>query len=72
MTEYEVQMDVTMSGSFYVYANSEKEAREKIKEMYPVFVPSDLRFFHEIGREIVDLYETETRTFGDVWDRKGA
>lgn len=64
-TEYEVQVDVTMSGSIYVEAESEKEAIAKVKAM--TFVASDLKNFHEIGTDIYDVFATNTETFGDVW-----
>jgi hypothetical protein len=65
MSEYEVQIDVTMSGSLYIEADSEKEAIEKVKAKS--FVASDLRNFHQSFKEITDVYQTDIPTFGDVW-----
>lgn len=65
MAEYEVQIDIVMSGSFYVEAESEKEARSKVISKY--YVPSDLKNFHEVAKEITDVYTTETKTFSEVW-----
>jgi len=59
MAEYEVQIDVTMSGSLYIDASSEKEAREKAKEMFKNVTASDLRSFSCIGKEIIDVWKSE-------------
>lgn len=69
MAEYKVQIDVTMSGTIYIDAESEKEAREKVKAK--TFVASDLRNFYQVFKEITDIYETEIKTFGDYWSKKG-
>lgn len=59
MAEYEVQIDVTMSGSLYIDASSEKEAREKAKEMFKNVTASDLHSFSCIGKEIIDVWKSE-------------
>ena len=53
--EFRVQTDITMSGDIYVEAENEEEAIKKVKAMY--FVSSDLRNFHWLNTEIVDVYE---------------
>lgn len=59
MAEYEVQIDVTMSGSLYIDASSEKEAREIVKKRLENVTASDLRSFSCIGKEIIDVWKTE-------------
>ena len=59
MAEYEVQMDIVMSGSVYIDAESEKEAREKVKNMFANVTSSDLRSFSCIHKEIIDVWESE-------------
>lgn len=59
MAEYEVQIDVTMSGSVFIDAESEAEAREKAKEMFKNVTASDLRSFSCIDKEIIDVWKSE-------------
>lgn len=59
MAEYEVQIDVTMSGSLYIDAESEKEAREIVKKRFENVTASDLRSFSCIHKEIIDVWKTE-------------
>ena len=53
--EFCVQADVTMSGYIYVEAENEEEAIKKVRAMN--FVASDLRNFHWLNTEIVDVNE---------------
>lgn len=57
MAEYEVQIDVTMSGSLYITAENEQQARKVAAAME--FVASDLKNFHEIGTEVIDVWKSE-------------
>jgi len=59
MAEYEVQIDVTMSGSIFIDAESEKEAREKAKAKFTNVTHSDLSSFHCIHKEIIDVWKAE-------------
>ena len=54
---YEVKVDVTMSGSFYIEAESEEEAERIAKEQG--VVPADLRNFCHIGTDVVETTESE-------------
>ena len=51
--EYEVHIDVTMSGTLYITAESESQARVVAESMQ--FVASDLRNFYQINCEVVDI-----------------
>lgn len=54
--DFTVTVDVVFSGDVYVSANTEEEAKKKIKEIF--FVPSDLKNFHFLSPvEIVDIVE---------------
>lgn len=54
---YEVKVDITMTGSFYIEADSEEEAKRIAHDKR--IVASDLRNFYENGIEIVDVEESE-------------
>lgn len=53
LQEFEVQCDVTFSGSFYVNAETEEEAKAKVKGMS--IVPSDIRNFCHFSTDILDV-----------------
>lgn len=53
MNEYCVNCDVTFSGDFYIRANSEEEAREKVNKM--CIVPSDIRNFYLFDTSINEV-----------------
>lgn len=55
MKNYEVQIDVIMTGTVSIEANSKKEAKEKAKQK--CFVASDLRWFSHIGTDVVEIEE---------------
>lgn len=55
MAEYEVQIDVTMSGTLYITADNEEQARKVAEAMQ--FVASDLRNFCQVSTEVVDVYK---------------
>lgn len=55
MAEYRLTVDVTMSGDIYIEADNEEEAFDKFKNKY--FVASDLRNFHQISTELVEVNE---------------
>ena len=55
MAEYEVQIDVTMSGTLYVTADNEAQARKVAEAMQ--FVASDLRNFYQVNAEVVDVHK---------------
>lgn len=57
MKEYAVKIDVIMSGTVYVNAESEQEAERTAKEMG--FVASDLRNFIHIGTDVIETEENE-------------
>lgn len=59
MAEYEVQIDVTMSGSVFIDAESEAEAREIAKKRLANVTSSDLRSFSCVNKEIIDVWKTE-------------
>lgn len=59
MAEYEVQIDVTMSGSVFIDAESEAEAREIVKKRLANVTSSDLRSFSCVNKEIIDVLKTE-------------
>ena len=59
MAEYEVQIDVTMSGSVFIDAESEAEAREIVKKRLANVTSSDLRSFSCVNKEIIDVWKTE-------------
>ena len=51
--EFVLTVDVTMSGDIYIEAETEEEAKKKFNEMY--FVASDLRNFHYMSKELVEI-----------------
>ena len=53
--EFVFTVDVTMSGDLYIEAETKEEAEKKFNEMY--FVASDLRNFHQISKEVVEVNE---------------
>lgn len=53
MNEYCVNCDVTFSGNFYIRANSEEEAKAKVKGMS--IVPSDIRNFYLFDTSINEV-----------------
>ena len=53
MAEFRLTVDVTMSGDIYIKADNELEARKKFRDKY--FVASDLRNFHQISTELVEV-----------------
>ena len=53
MAEYRLTVDVTMSGDIYIEADNEEEAIKKFRDKY--FVASDLRNFHQISTELVEV-----------------
>ena len=55
MKEFCVNCDVTVSGSFYVNANSEEEARRIVEDMHPTNY--DIRDFYYFDKEIQDVEE---------------
>ena len=55
MKEFEVQIDVTFSGSLFINANSEEEARTIVYGKK--FVPSDIRNLHHIDTDIQEVDE---------------
>lgn len=55
MAEFRLTVDVTMSGDIYIEADNEEEALDKFKNKY--FVASDLRNFHQINTELVEMNE---------------
>ena len=55
--EFEIQVDVTMSGSIYVEANSEQEAKEKANKILSNITHSDLHSFSCINKKIIDIWE---------------
>lgn len=55
--EFEVQIDVTMSGTLYITAENEQQARIVAEAMQ--FVASDLRNFYQVNVEAVDVNEAE-------------
>ena len=57
MKEFEVICDVTFSGSFFVEAETEDEARQKV--MNKQVVPSDIRNFVHFETDIQDVHESE-------------
>ena len=57
MKEFEVICDVLFSGSFFVEAETEDEAKRKIYSKQ--IVPSDIRNFVHFETDIQDIYELE-------------
>lgn len=57
MKEYCVNCDVTVSGNFYVNANSEEEARKIVRDMHPTL--SDLTNFYFFSTEIQEVEEMD-------------
>ena len=57
MKEYCVNCDVTVSGNFYVNANSEEEARQIVRDMHPTIY--DLRNFYFFSTEIQEVEEMD-------------
>ncbi len=55
MAEFRLTVDITMSGDIYVEADNEAEAIKKFKDKY--FVASDLRNFHQVNTELVEITE---------------
>ncbi|MBQ2349908.1 MAG: hypothetical protein II393_01375 [Cytophagales bacterium] len=53
MAQYEVQIDVTMSGTLYITAENEQQARVVAEAMQ--FVASDLKNFYQVSAEVVDI-----------------
>lgn len=53
LQEFEVQCDVTFSGSFYVNAETEEEARRIVMSKSPV--PSDIRNFCHFSTDILEV-----------------
>ena len=53
MKEFEVQCDITFSGSLYIEAETEEEAKIKAKNMR--IVPSDIRNFYHFTTEVTDV-----------------
>ena len=53
MKNFEITLDVTMSKTFEIEAESKAEAEEKIKKMYIY----DFSNFHELSREIYEIEE---------------
>lgn len=51
--EFEVQIDVTMSGTIYVTAENEQQAKIVAEAMQ--FVASDLRNFYQVDAQVVDI-----------------
>ena len=54
---YEVKVDVTMTGSIYIEADSPEEAKHMACNKR--IVASDLRNFYENGIEVVEVGESE-------------
>lgn len=59
MKEFEVQVDVTMSSSIFVDAESEAEAKEIVKKRLANITSSDLRSFSCVNKEIIDVWEVK-------------
>ena len=59
MATFQVQMDITFSGSIEVTADTEEQAREKAKEISSHFVPSDIRNFYILDTDVVDIENVE-------------
>ena len=57
MKEFEISCDVTFSGSFFIEAETEDEARQTA--MNKQVVPSDIRNFVHFSTDIQDIFETE-------------
>lgn len=57
MAQYAVQVDVTMSGTFYVEANSKEEALQKAEQKS--VVASDLRQFSHIMTSSIDAEQED-------------
>lgn len=55
--KFRVTLDVTMSGSIYIEANSLEEATKKISEKS--FTPQDLKSFHYVGKDIFEVEEVK-------------
>ena len=53
MAEYRLTVDITMSGDIYIEADNEAEAIRKFRDKY--FVASDLRNFHQVSTELVEV-----------------
>ena len=53
MKEYGVVCDITFSGTYYVEAETEEEARRLI--LNKQFVPSDIRNFYHFNTDIQDV-----------------
>lgn len=53
MKEFEVQIDVTMSGTIYIEAENEEQAEKIAKEKK--FTPQDLRNFYFFSSEVQDI-----------------
>lgn len=56
MKEFEISCDVTFSGSFFIEAETEEEARQIV--MNKQVVPSDIRNFVHFSTDVQDVYET--------------
>ena len=57
MKQFAVRVDVTMSGVFYVEAETEEDAENMAADM--VITASDLRHFCHVGTEVLDVEESE-------------
>lgn len=57
MAQFAVQVDVTMSGTFYVEANSKEEALKKAEQKS--VVASDLRNFSHIITSSIDAEQED-------------
>ena len=51
--EFEIQIDVIMSGTVYVTAENEQQAKKAVNGMQ--FVASDLRNFYQVDVNIIDV-----------------
>lgn len=59
MKEYAVTVDIVMSGSIYVKAENEEEAKAIAYGKAGYYVASDLRNFINVTRKVVDVEEVE-------------
>ena len=57
MKEYAVTVDITMSGTIYVKANSQEEAEAMAYGKAGYYTASDLRNFINVTREVIESEE---------------